>query len=645
MRYRAEIDGIRAIAVVPVILFHAGFTAFSGGYIGVDIFFVLSGFLITSLIAQDLKEGKFSLVMFYERRARRILPALVLVVLACIPFAWAFLVPADMESFSKSVFAVATFSSNILFWRESGYFDAATELKPLLHTWSLAVEEQYYIFFPLLVMALWGKRGKYVPIIVAGILLGSLLLAEIIVDRAPSAAFYLLPTRTWELMVGSLVALLFSFDRSPIPSRAAQQALSILGLSMIAYAVWAFDETTPFPGIHALVPTLGTALLILFARSGTLAYRFLSNRVLVMIGLLSYSAYLWHQPIFAFVRYRTLETPLAVTMIGLSGLTFAFAYLSWRYVERPFRTKGKVQRGGIFALSAVALTSLVSIGLAGYLADGWPNRLSPEKRALIASVLPSPERGRCHNSAANPLDPEDACVFNNPSPQIAVFGDSHTVELAYTLGELTHDLDIGVKQYSKSACSPRFGSARDDECAAWTHAAIEDIVSSSSIEVVIVSYRIASSLYGSHTGHYPNVPNGGSEESRRETWSALLNIIDAFRSGGKRVYFVLQVPEVYRDIGHIIAATEIGLTSERMPGVTRKWWDDRIRYAADRIKDMPEDVEIIDATEEFCDATNCYVTLNGQALYFDDDHMSIAGAMIVAHSLLRKIVDYSMRLD
>jgi peptidoglycan/LPS O-acetylase OafA/YrhL len=210
MDYRREIDGLRALAVLPVILFHAGFDSFSGGFVGVDVFFVISGYLITTIILAELEQGKFSIVNFYERRARRILPALFLVMLVCLPFAWLWLLPIDMKDFSRSLIAVSVFVSNILFWRESGYFDTATELKPLLHTWSLAVEEQFYVVFPLLLILLWRLGRRWILVTLGLAFFASLALSEWATYANRSAAFYLLPTRGWELLLGAFAAFYLS---------------------------------------------------------------------------------------------------------------------------------------------------------------------------------------------------------------------------------------------------------------------------------------------------------------------------------------------------------------------------------------------------------------------------------------------------
>ena len=272
MQYRREIDGLRAVAVIPVVLFHAGFGIFGGGYVGVDVFFVISGYLITSILIGELERGEFSIVRFYERRARRILPALFFVMLVCIPFAWIWMAPSQIEDFGRSLVAVSLFASNILFWRESDYFAPAAEEKPLLHTWSLAVEEQYYMFFPLLLLLAWRFGRWRVFYLIAAIAAASLLLCEWGWREAPVANFYLAPTRAWELLAGSLCAFL-QFGKE----QKRDDLLAALGLGLIVFAIFVFDAATPFPSLYALAPVGGTVLIILFAANGTWTARLLST--------------------------------------------------------------------------------------------------------------------------------------------------------------------------------------------------------------------------------------------------------------------------------------------------------------------------------------------------------------------------------
>ncbi len=385
MKYRPEIDGLRALAVVPVILFHAGLPSFGGGYVGVDIFFVISGYLITTIIIDEIDAGRFSILRFYERRARRILPALFAVMLVCIPFAWAWLLPRDLVDFAESLIAVSTFWSNILFWLESGYFNPTAELKPLLHTWSLAVEEQFYIFFPPCLVLLWGLGRHRVLALLGLVFLASLSLAHWGSIHKPTSTFYLLPTRGWELLLGSFTAFYLQ-RKSPPGGAAVHQGASLLGFACILYAIFVFDEQTPFPSLFALVPTLGSVLIILFAVQGTVVFRLLSTQVCVGLGLISYSAYLWHQPLFAFTKYRSFEEPGPVVMLALCGVTLGLAYLSWRYIEQPFRkpparagAAAGARAGGfgqraIFSASLAGIAGFIAVGVFFQQAQGFPNR-------------------------------------------------------------------------------------------------------------------------------------------------------------------------------------------------------------------------------------------------------------------------------
>lgn len=363
MKYRQEIDGLRALAILPVVFFHAGIQAFSGGFVGVDIFFVISGYLITSILAAEHTAGSFSLVGFYERRVRRILPALFVVVAASIPFAWVFLLPPELQGFSRSVVAVPLFVSNFFFWKDGNYFEEAAELKPLLHTWSLAVEEQYYVFFPLLLAAVWKFGRHAIVLVMAALIVGSLLLAERALSHDPGAAFFLAPTRIWELALGGLVAL--SYPR--LAATRGQRlilgnALSMLGLGLILIAIFAFSKSTPVPGLWALIPTIGSALIIAYASSQTLAGRLLGCRPLVGVGLISYSAYLWDQPLFAFARsyYGHIHTAGALIM---SAAAFLLAAVTWRYVETPFRDKSNFSRRKVFTAVLLFGGILIFVGL------------------------------------------------------------------------------------------------------------------------------------------------------------------------------------------------------------------------------------------------------------------------------------------
>ena len=366
MKYRPEIDGLRAVAVLPVIFFHAGSGLFSGGFVGVDVFFVISGYLITSLLLEDIMDGRFSLTDFYERRARRILPALFLVMLVCLPFAWAWMLPSQLLDFSNSLMAVSLFVSNIFFWRESDYFAPAAEEKPLLHTWSLAVVEQYYLLFPLFVLLAWRKGRNVAFWMVFALALASFALSEWASRHEATANFYLSITRAWEILAGSLAAFIVA-KRGVL----ANNFLATAGLAAVLISIFAYDKSTPSPSAYALLPVGGVVLIILYARSGTLAAKLLSLKPLVAVGLISYSAYLWHQPLFAFARLKADHTPAPVVFLVLSVAAMGLAFLSWKYVEKPFRHIQNKRL--ILSLSAIGILGFTLLGLLGNMREGQLN--------------------------------------------------------------------------------------------------------------------------------------------------------------------------------------------------------------------------------------------------------------------------------
>lgn len=454
MQYRPEIDGLRAIAVMPVILFHAGFSAFSGGFIGVDVFFVISGYLITGIILEDLRQGRFSILRFYERRARRILPALFLVVAVCIPFAWMWMPTHSYKDFAQSVVAVTLFASNILFYREAGYFDLSANEKPLLHTWSLAVEEQYYLIFPILLLFLWRhqRNRAFYGIVTLAIL--SLALAEWGWRTHPIANFYLAPSRAWEFLAGSIVAFLHM--KNP---RATGNIASLSGFSLILFSIFFYDENIPFPSLYATVPVGGTVLVLMFATTGTWIARLLSFRAFTAIGLISYSAYLWHHPLFAFARIYNLYPPSPLQMLFLSGLSLVLAYFSWRFVEQPFRN-GKVAASlaprKVFFLAATTGSALIAFGVYGHLKNGLPERLN--------------ETARYYANLSQSENPYDNCMIriggdyrSHPRKgcqdfiigeriDVMFIGDSHSHALAYQAQQALKNADISSYSVAYAGC-------------------------------------------------------------------------------------------------------------------------------------------------------------------------------------------------
>ncbi|WP_282348528.1 acyltransferase family protein [Pseudomonas sp. PS01301] len=662
LKYRPEIDGLRSLAVLPVILFHAGFSLFSGGFVGVDVFFVISGYLITSIILAEMTKGDFSLLRFYERRARRILPALFVMLLVCLPMAWMWLDPPDLKAFSKSLAAVPLFSSNLLFWRESGYFDAAAEMKPLLHTWTLAVEEQYYLLFPLLLMAGWRLGRRTVVAILAVLALASLALAEHGARQESVAAFYLLHARAWELLVGSFIAFYLARRPRSTASSWHAQAGSLLGVAMIGYGVLAFDHATAFPGFNALLPTVGAGLVILFAHPGNPVGRVLASRPLVGIGLISYSAYLWHQPLFAFARNNSLVAPTPTTMLGLSGLSLVLAWLSWRFVERAFRDRRHVPAARLWRYSASASLLFVALGITGFVNNGFSQRFDVDPGIMTAFEDPH-IRDACDTNYDGKGWGMDFCLFGadrqRQAADVAVFGDSHAEALLPAFDAAGKRYDRRIAHIGMGGCPPLLGvdvavgNYAPGACPALAQREY-DYVKAHGIKTVVLVSRWTLYTDGDYdqnrmSGYFlvDQASQARTREASRAVFEkALERTIDAYRALGAQVYVVTQAPQqqtspkqlyyrLARDKGDDAEHTQRLLDRLSVPYAKHLHFQHYTRalFAADSAR---ERIRLVNLDEALCSPQTCLIGDSG-SWYKDHDHLSARGVERVA-SLVGQIM-------
>jgi peptidoglycan/LPS O-acetylase OafA/YrhL len=451
--YRPEIDGLRAIALLSVIFFHAGFEKFAGGFLAVDIFFVVSGYLITSSILTEKASGTYRTTKFLERRARRLLPALFIVVLFCVPIAWLLLLPSDMKDFSQSLIAVNGFFSNILFWIESGYFDSPSQNKPLLHTWSLSLEVQYYILFPVFLLLVRGLSEHRTASLLGILAIISFILAQWGHSNMPSATFFLLPTRGWEFAVGSLIAFL-SFQHIQMRTTASfSVTASFLGLFLVIYAIFTYDKSTLTLGPYISATISGTALLLLFATQATPVGKLLAAPPLVGIGLLSYGVYLWHQPLFAFYRVSALDWGNSFVYVLLAALSSGLAYISWRYVEFYFRSSFS-KTSVFFAFSGLFLALFTSVGLYGSI-DGFKNRFDRSTYELL-DTFDRDLQTRYVVGNYNKFAQKREWDLNG-RPKVLIIGDSFSQDLfnAITEVSLNNELDI-ILRYVPLRCGVLF---------------------------------------------------------------------------------------------------------------------------------------------------------------------------------------------
>ena len=627
MTYRADVDGLRALAILPVMLFHGGVTGFSGGFVGVDVFFVISGYVIALSLFDDLERGRFSIWRFYAKRIRRIFPALFVTVAVTGVLAYWLLLPSFFLDFSKSLLAAAVFLSNIYFWQASGYFAADAVFRPLLHTWSLSVEEQFYLFMPLATFVIYRFLGRRWLLILLPAILASLALSAYATTTAPTANFFILPTRAWELLIGAALAL---GRLPPVRSRWLAEVLGFIGLAMIAFAVFTFDETTAFPGLNALYPCLGTALLIYIGQrdgsapdSRALATSLLSLRPLVFIGLISYSLYLIHWPIVSFQHYLSLDQPGATQVLTMLVASFILAVLSWRFVEQPFRRPrpAEVQNAGQNASIRAGLSQprLLAGGLAvmvffavggalGIAAKGFPHRMQD----FAEQDIPGHQhwnRGRCFLNDNPDISRWNAaaCTLTEgageaTAPRVLLWGDSFAAH--YVPGILANAARTPAKiiQYTAAGCPPilSYYSHARPRCSGFNANALK-IIDEQDIDTVVLSAR------------WTDMQSRGLDQ--------LAHTLAEIAPLNLKVYVIGQSPQFAADI-QVIAHAK----GSRDPEASDSWrifFDPAINA---ELKRHAGTATFIDPLKALCEGAFCPYRDNGTYLFEDAEHFSVEGS-------------------
>ena len=650
MKYRAEIDGLRALAVFPVILFHAGYGMFSGGFVGVDIFLVISGYLITTIILREIEEGRFSIAKFYERRARRILPALYFIIILSIPVAWLTLPPDLLENFGQSVAATVLFSNNILLYVTSSYWGAASELKPLLHTWSLAIEEQYYILFPLFLISTWRFGKTTVVQLLFLFFFVSLALSHWGAYNKPTATFFLLHTRLWEIVLGVFCAF-YLIKKHDHDSKPLEEVLSLFGLFLIIFSIFAFNETTPSPSFYTLAPTVGTALVILFANKGTFTNKFLRQRLLVGVGLISYSSYLWHQTLFAFYRTESIWLDQDKTDLpALITLSFLMGYLSWRFVERPFRTKEKFSRKTIFSLSISTAILLAGIGVSMHFGEGFYNRAKDFTSLEI-------DTQRDLDQECIPLNISNdfkACKYGNKNsspPKLALIGDSHAKAIVPVLASLSEEDGSSFLLIYNGGCPPLIGvnvelelGDRDMEGCLKLAQAQLDYIKKEQIKNVLLAARWSLYTSGDYTWRKKShflTSHMSKEISKQNTLqvfeSSLSQTIKSYKSLGTEVSILMQVPQQKYPAEYMYYQLSLrGKSNEERDKAIKRNSVSFMEHARlqkenrDIFETLKTELEfrLINPDEMFCNKSGeCPIGTISESYYVDEDHLDINGAL------------------
>nr|WP_264187420.1 acyltransferase family protein [Ruegeria atlantica] len=651
--YRPDIDGLRAVAVVPVVLHHASFAAVPGGFVGVDIFFVISGFLITKILTREIRDGQFSLLSFYERRARRILPALFMVLVACLAVGWFLLLPSQYGALAKSTAATLLFVSNVWFWDAAGdYFGRGVELAPLLHTWSLAVEEQFYLGFPILLWVMAKQSRRFWVGVIALISLMSLGLSIWATTAAPIANFYLTPMRMWELGLGALLAIgAFPVLRHPL----AAEVIGVIGLALIAGSIVLISEDTPFPGLMAMPPCAGAAFLIWSGMHGTpVAGRLLALRPFVWIGLISYSLYLWHWPVLVAARVQNGSADLPViTALACVLLSILLAAASLYLIERPFRIpagKGGFSMGSIFTgagAGAVLILGLVVILVAK---EGVPSRVPAE---LATKMNKFKESHYLMDACRRWADGKDPCKIGSAAqagegPRVVVWGDSHAGSLLPGIDSWLKNNKIPGEAFVKFGCPALLGVRRADmapahACDTYNEMVVSYIEQLPDLDMVVVASRWALATEGvrvsgeegksavlAATDEGPT----GIADNPKHVKQGLKRLLQRLKSGGIDVLIVGSIPEIGFNVPDAIAGSIAFGTRLRVPP-TREEFDYRNTrsYAILAAAGREFDVALARPADILCDEF-CRIQLDGRPLYRDDDHLSEFGANWIMPVLL-----------
>ncbi len=633
--YRPEIDGLRAVAVLSVLFCHANFTLFSGGYVGVDIFFVISGFLITSLIQKDLKTGNFNFVDFWERRIRRILPPLLIVVTFTLLAGWFLYLPSDYKNLGQQVAAQSIFVSNILFKTQAGYFDTENAVKPLLHTWSLAVEEQFYLFFPICFFLCWKYRQektfKYFTIFS----IISFVAASFIVRNSPSSAFYLLPFRAWELLAGCLLAL------NPVNIEGLKkEILGWLGLACIAVGIFFYTDHTLFPGATALLPCLGAAAIIV-SNNNRLnnVGKMLALRGPVFVGLVSYSLYLWHWPILAFVRYSGLiELTASVALICLTG-AFVLAVLSWKFVETPFRKKQIFPSTKTIYLAAAVVLALMAIqGLVIHFTKGLPLRL-PDQVVVYAQGADdiNPYRESCNKPKFDRFEKGEICQSNagqGVEPGFILWGDSFADAIAPAFYELSKEYKQNGYVVTAHGCPPILNYEQNAnvgfDCVGFNNRVL-NLIREKKVRHVFLAGNWSDRMKNPITlfrdqSWYPSYKNRYDSVAM----AATQRTVDEIQKLGAKVYIFLDVPFAPSNPPRTFAIHSLyGIKNDDSVVLPKETF---LKVRKDSFgpfidANKKSDIIFIAPDALMCDDKKCYFEAKGKSLYFNEGHLSNWGAI------------------
>jgi peptidoglycan/LPS O-acetylase OafA/YrhL len=648
--YRPDIDGLRAFSILSVIIYHAFPQVLPGGFVGVDIFFVISGYLITSIITKGVQQNDFSLIGFYRRRVQRIFPALAIILLSCLLIGWFTLLPAEMAMLGKHTAAASIFIPNFSLWLEAGYFDTSSELKPLLHLWSLGVEEQFYLLWPVLLLLASRWRLKLLAVL-STLFLASFAINILLAGDDSAASFYLPQFRAWELLLGAFLTLAPSQKSATHGSEPAwlPNAISVFGLVLMVTATMVIDRSRVFPGWWAVLPTGGAALII-FAGSQSVVSRFLlSHPLLVWIGKISFPLYLWHWPLLAFARVMEAGEIGPELRLLILAVSVALSWLTYRYLEKPLRYNPRP----LVPLALIAATlSLGALGYGVYRNEGFPARHAD----LLAKLAPFEwaEDGNYiyfRDDCSQQLEVPGRCFSNGLPHSVAVLGDSHSTNIFYAVEEHYKGQNIGVVRMGLHGCPPLYDvqSLRrgEDWCRKVSNDILDHVISKPELSTVFLSTRGTNYLpAGNSKPRYKLHYSGGASRSGGEKAfrQSLDKTLRKLLKAGKKVVYVMEWPDLEFDPRSCVDARPLRLSKQpprecHIPIQQFRDYDSAYRKAALAVLAKHPRVKIWDTHKAFCNKSLCVGIKGDRMLYRDHSHLSVEGSRYLGRQLRQGIRD------
>jgi peptidoglycan/LPS O-acetylase OafA/YrhL len=619
-KYRPDIDGLRAVAVLAVVAFHAAPGRLPGGFIGVDVFFVISGFLISSILLNSLEKGSFSLLEFYQRRVRRIFPALFVVLLACAVAGWLFLLPSEYQQLGKHMAAGTAFVSNFALWNESGYFDISAMYKPLLHLWSLGIEEQFYIFWPLMLWYAYKKNWS-LPLTIGALAIASFILNIYLTGTDKSSAFYLPFPRFWELLVGALLACTVS-TRQTLVSPVFSNIQSIAGMLFLATGFLLIDEEGAFPGWWVLMPVMGSALMISAGPQAFFNRWILSNRMMVWVGLISYPLYLWHWPILSFLRIMEGQEILQLHRIIAVATSFVLAWLTYALIEKPVRNSvHKIST--VFKLLGL-MTVIGLFGLAAYTTGGFKNRSSAMPEVANAGDIGQAEFFAYIKNRFYPCTPKTIwddvapelggvrCYQSKPSDvkTLAIIGDSHAEHLFIGVAE---SLPLDNVVFYPTGEMPFISNKQLEKTFNY-------VLNDPSINAVMLNAIWIRKI----------------DHPEFSEWKKDLQAtVDELTSAGKTVYLIDDVPEFSFQPSRCKFIGRLGIDNKCRDDDAKGYLS--YRPVFDEIAKRNQKVRVVHTYESFCRAGHCEMAEDGILLFRDDHHLNINGSKKIGPIIAREV--------